>query len=410
MALVDGQFFTGTRFARATWYVDGGTLTKKRPARIDTTINLAGKWVVPPYGDAHTHNLDGAWGLDRIEAAYINEGTFYVQVLGDPPTQARPAQRVLQQHGVIDARYAHSCLTSEMGHPFAVYEPLAMGIYGYQNYVKNIARVRKSRVRYGDSYFFVNNLDSLRSIWPRYLRQRPDVVKIMLLDHERYAASLDTVELGDNGLSAELATAIVDSAKRAGMRTWAHIETAADFRLATQLGLTGVAHMPGYSWAADPAKDRSRYLAATADLQAAGKAKLAMTPTLSIGINYVKQYSPEGKETLDSSRYRALVGYQQQFLAGCRAAGVRLLVGSDSYGSTAWNEVKHWHTLGVLTPVEIIRIWSEATPQAIYPDRKIGSFREGYEASLLVLDANPLQRFEALQQIGLRVKQGAIVR
>lgn len=410
MALVDGQFFTGTGFAKGTWYVVGGTFTRRKPTRVDTTINLAGKWVVPPYGDAHTHNLDATWGLDRIERAYVNEGTFYVQVLGAPPTQARDAKKVLQQHGVIEARYAHSCLTSEMGHPFAVYEPLAMGIYGYPNYLKNIARIRKSRIRYGDSYFFVNNLDSLRHIWPRYVRQRPDVVKIMLLDHERYEASLDTVELGDNGLNAEMATAIADSAKRVGLRTWAHIETAADFRLATKLGLTGAAHMPGYAWAADPTKDRAVYVATAADLRAAAKAKLVMTPTLSIGVNYLKQYAPDGKETLDSARFRTLIAYQQSFVKDCRAAGLGLLIGSDSYGSTAWNEAKHLHGLSVLSAAEIIRIWSVATPQAIFPERKLGAFNEGYEASLLVLDTDPTQQISALQQISLRVKQGAVVR
>lgn len=409
-ALRDGQFFTGAGFERTTWYVVEGRFTRRRPAQVDTTVELAGVYVVPPYGDAHTHNLDGAWGLERIARAYSDEGTFYIQVLGDPPREARQAQQLLQRAGVLDVRYAHSCLTSEMGHPFAVYEPLAMGIYGYPNYLKSIARVRKSRIRYGNSYFFVNNADSLRSIWPRYLRQRPDVCKLMLLDHTRYAEGLDTVELGDNGLSAEMARAVADSARRAGLPTWAHLETAADFRLATELKITGAAHMPGYAWAADPSKDCGTYLATLADLRAAAKAKLVMTPTLAIGVNYVRQYSADGKESLDSTRYRTLVDYQKRFVRDCRAVGLSLLVGSDSYGSTAWNEVKHWHSLGVLQVTELLSIWSVATPQAIHPGRRIGRFAEGFEASFLVLDGDPRADLGALQKIRLRVKQGAVVR
>ncbi len=43
---------------------------------------------------------------------------------------------------------------------------------------------------------------------------------------------------------------------------------------------------------------------------------------------------------------------------------------------------------------------------AIFPDRKIGRLADGYEASFLVLDADPLADFSAIEKIRLRVKQG----
>jgi imidazolonepropionase-like amidohydrolase len=54
-------------------------------------------------------------------------------------------------------------------------------------------------------------------------------------------------------------------------------------------------------------------------------------------------------------------------------------------------------------------LWSVATPAAIFPDRKIGRFEEGYEASFLALAGNPLDDFEAVQAIVLRVKQGRLI-
>ena len=34
-------------------------------------------------------------------------------------------------------------------------------------------------------------------------------------------------------------------------------------------------------------------------------------------------------------------------------------------------------------------MWSEATPQAIFPQRKVGKLEEGHEANFLVLDGDP---------------------
>ena len=42
----------------------------------------------------------------------------------------------------------------------------------------------------------------------------------------------------------------------------------------------------------------------------------------------------------------------------------------------------------------------------IFPNRKIGHLQDGYEASFLVLDQNPLENFENVKTIRRRFKQG----
>jgi predicted amidohydrolase YtcJ len=37
----------------------------------------------------------------------------------------------------------------------------------------------------------------------------------------------------------------------------------------------------------------------------------------------------------------------------------------------------------------LLRIWSETTPRAIFPNRQIGRLAPGYEASFLVVDEDP---------------------
>ena len=46
-------------------------------------------------------------------------------------------------------------------------------------------------------------------------------------------------------------------------------------------------------------------------------------------------------------------------------AGVRLAIGSDAYRDDSVGEVTYLATLGVLTPMELLRLWSESTPRAI---------------------------------------------
>ncbi len=64
------------------------------------------------------------------------------------------------------------------------------------------------------------------------------------------------------------------------------------------------------------------------------------------------------------------------------------------------------HRLGVFTNLEMLKIWAEDTPQTIFLDRSIGHLREGYEASFLVLNGNPLTDFAQIKNIRLRFKQG----
>jgi imidazolonepropionase-like amidohydrolase len=54
----------------------------------------------------------------------------------------------------------------------------------------------------------------------------------------------------------------------------------------------------------------------------------------------------------------------------------------------------------------MLEAWCTRTPQGIFPNRKIGALRDGYEGSFVVLDANPLTDFHATERIRLRVKKG----
>ncbi|MBC7796633.1 MAG: hypothetical protein H7Z37_07160, partial [Pyrinomonadaceae bacterium] len=72
----NGNWFDGNGFKRQTFYSVNGFLTRRKPSKIDETVDLKNGFVIPPFGDAHTHNLDGVRDFDRMSKAYFDEGTF----------------------------------------------------------------------------------------------------------------------------------------------------------------------------------------------------------------------------------------------------------------------------------------------------------------------------------------------
>jgi imidazolonepropionase-like amidohydrolase len=65
--------------------------------------------------------------------------------------------------------------------------------------------------------------------------------------------------------------------------------------------------------------------------------------------------------------------------------------------------------LGVFTPLELVRLWSEATPRAIFPQRRVGCLEEGCGASWLALAGDPSADFASTKRIALRMKDGRLL-
>jgi len=53
----NGLWFDGQSFARRIVYTVAGRLTFRKPRAVERTIDLKGWYVVPPFAEAHNHNL-----------------------------------------------------------------------------------------------------------------------------------------------------------------------------------------------------------------------------------------------------------------------------------------------------------------------------------------------------------------
>lgn len=244
----NGQWFDGKSFKRQTFYSVGGNLTRRKPPTVDETIDLKNGFVTPPFADAHTHNLDGLRDFERISQAYLSEGTFYVQVLGNHASGAKQVRPLLDKPSTLDVVYANGMLTCTYGHPFMVYEPLAMGIYNVSESFRRIDEVKKSRRAENNAYWFLDTKVDVDTKWEKILAAKPDIIKISLIDAENYERYLAADDMLNKGLSPEVAAYVVQKAHQAGLRVYAHIETANDFRLGLRIGVDGFAHAPYYGW------------------------------------------------------------------------------------------------------------------------------------------------------------------
>lgn len=115
-AYVNGHWFDGRRFVARPFYSMLGELHPNRPWQIDSTVDLHGGYVVPPYGEAHNHNAGMAGEASAaMTARYIREGISYAKNPGN-----LPGQRVARESLGIDVVYSNGLFTAPDGHPLGL--------------------------------------------------------------------------------------------------------------------------------------------------------------------------------------------------------------------------------------------------------------------------------------------------
>ena len=378
-----GRWFDGTRFVPRTFYVVDGILRSRRPARVDSVVDLAGGYVVPPFGDAHQH----VYGF-TVQAQlrdYLRDGIFYVKDQSNAPIGRRPIDPLLNRPTSFDYISANQGWTSTGGHPVEVVLRAAPA----GTPMGDMIRSRMTP----DFVMQVETPADVERLWPQFLagEPRPDFVKIFLFhseDHARRRA--DPRFAGNRGMDPALAPVIVRLAHQAGLQVSAHVFTRADFRTAVEAGVDQIAHLPGGRGEAAP------FLLTEEDARRARQRRVTVITTV----------TQHGDRALTDQLMASQYAHNIRLL---RRHRVPLLLGSDTFGATAANEAAALQRSGLFTNLELLRMWSETTPRAIFPNRRIGRLRDGHEASFLVLEGDPLADFANTGRIVRRVKQGVAI-
>jgi imidazolonepropionase-like amidohydrolase len=396
----NGNWFDGKGFRRKVFYSINGFFSEKRPTKVDETLDLKGGYVVPPFADAHTHHFDSPRLIDQQIAIYLRDGVFYAKTQGNLRSGALKVADKVNVPTNVDVAYAHGTLTRTFGHGLEIFETMALGLVPMTSVIEaNKARIAASRLRENDAYYIIDSAKDLDEKWKQILAGKPDFLKIYLLHSEKFKETLEKIpdiKLGHIGLDPSLVPLIVKRAHAAGLRVSAHVESAADYRVALRAGVDEMAHLPGYYFTLD--EDPAIYQLTEKDVTDTAKHRTWVIPTPNL---------PDSFE--DKTLLKKVEDVAKHNLKLLKRENARIAFGADSYMSTPVKYVLYIGKLGIFTNLEMLKIWCEDTPQTIFRNRKIGRLRKDYEASFLVLDKNPLEDLEAVKGIRLRFKQGHII-
>jgi hypothetical protein len=396
----NGLWFDGTRFRPGDKYSVDGVFVGGVPARIDRTVELGERYMVPAYGEAHHHGIDSADGIDDKITVFLEAGIFYVKNPNVIPELLTPEVRAkLNRPDSIDVVFSNGGLTSPGGHPAPLHDYLAsLGVFHGLGPADMENR----------AYYIVADEADLEAKWPRILAGHPDFIKTFLLFSEEYEGReplhRETDGKPHRGLDPRVLASIVQRAHAAGLRVSTHIDTARDFENAVDAGVDEINHLPQPDQRFSP--DLSAYVVTPAVAHRAAARAITVVTTASTTERLSPSLPPEWLAPMRAN--------QAANLKTLLDAGVKVAIGSDGISGerrfvTARDEVNFLVLHRLMEPLQLLRAWSIDTPKTIFPQRRIGELREGFEANFLALNGDPLADPANLHHISLRVKAGRVL-
>ncbi|MFL5560508.1 MAG: hypothetical protein ACJ79K_03450 [Gemmatimonadaceae bacterium] len=207
IAFLNGRWLAGGRFVAEPRYVVGAALRDRIRGRADSTVDLRGGFVVPPFGEAHNHNVEASSRVDALITRYLRDGVFYVENPNILPRSRAALAGKVDTPLSVDVAFANGGLTGSGGHPIElVHRNIGRGIWTEAD-------------GEGAFYWTVSDSAELEAKWPAIVAQKPDFIKVYLLYSEEYAEhARDTTTFGWRGLDPALLPDVVRRAHAASLR------------------------------------------------------------------------------------------------------------------------------------------------------------------------------------------------
>ncbi len=400
--LTDGNYYQDGKFKNySTIYIENGTFTFNKPIKVDTVINLSHKYVTLPFAEAHTHKLDNQRELSDDINTFLKQGVFYALVLNNFSSHVEQNRKTLAQSKSLEVRFANGGITVTGQHPSFVYERILSDIKEWW-LPANTAKIKNSKRGENDASWFMDGVDEVDLKWEAFLRTKPDFVKVYLMNVSENATQ-DPKTLSENTIRH-----IVKKANAESLRVVAHIESFDDLRIALRCGIRIFGHMPHYN--VNFSKELPEAFRLTrAENKLIKRLKPIIIPTLSFNEEFsiVRSEKNNYQGELDTAKFNRVLRFQKERIKVLSQMGFRFAIGSDR--DSFMQELLYWFEHKIFTNETILSIATSETPKLIFPGRKIGELKEGYEASFLVFPENPLVNREALKNILYGVKQGVLV-
>lgn len=374
--LQGANVWTGARFEARDVHVDGATVVATAPAG---TPAMPASWMflIPPLVDAHTHSLDQPGAAnDPAHRAHLALGIYYAlnpnNIRRDPPViPLAPDQ--------VEAVYVGGGITGPGGHPRPLYERLAQ---------MGLTRGLAAAALPGRAFHEAGTIAEARAAVERVQAAGSPIVKLYLLDHLATGSG--------SGLTAETFRAAVAHARSRRMRAIVHVETAADFRLAAATeGVAALMHMPGTF---PGAGSDAPYMLSAEDVAAARANNVSVVPTITVALNTLVGEVLNRAQRIQAHNLRLL-----------RDGGVSLIAGADRPGASAIDELTLLRATGLFDGTQLLNIGTRNGLRFLYPDRQIGTFAPGSEASFLVMFADPRTNWFWIDEALAGMRGGRII-
>lgn len=243
--------------------------------------------------------------------------------------------------------------------------------------------------------------DEAREIVRACFARNCDLVKLFIT-----GGVFDAEVEGEPGvlrMSADIAQAACDEARKLGLRTAAHIESAEGVRVGLEAGVDTIEH--------GAALDGE--LIELFKCNGAGRAS-SLTCTISPALPFVeldpeKTHSTEVQKANGRIVYEGIVQAAKQALA----AGIPVGIGTDSSCPyitqyDMWREVVYFERIVGASRQLALHTATLGNARILGLDEETGSIEVGKAADLIVLDRNPLENLEALRDVRMVMARGIL--
>ena len=367
LRFLNGQWFDGEKFVKQDLYAVDGTFRTTYDGKDAVDVDLAGKFLLPPFTDLH-HHIGAAAPDSTVAKQLISMGVFYVK----DPASVAAAKTVyaVKERGRLEVIPTWAGVTSHGGHPMQIFSMLAK---------RGAWMLTEDNIE-GNAAIQCDTDAELKTKLAKLIEQKPPFVKFYLEESEFHNERKGKPEfIGKRGLDPALLAKGVAMVKQAGIGTTVHVRSAADFRVAVKAGVDEITHLP---------------LKPITDEDAAAVAKAGITVITTVNSH---RAAPENAMEI-----------HKQNIALLKKHGVKLLAGTDNGGRALLKELHMLGGTGQFTMPELIRMSTVDAAQYLFPGRKIGKLEEGYEASFIAFAEDPLQSPPTLANVAMAVKQGIV--
>jgi imidazolonepropionase-like amidohydrolase/ABC-type multidrug transport system permease subunit len=371
-------------------------------------LEASGKTILPGLVDVHTHIIapggipDASYNPNSDKyflgalAAYLYSGVTAVKSVGDP------LDRVLTVRTLVNSG-------SRLGSEFFICGPLFTTENGHgTEYFKRMPKQYQAQA--------LAQFTRLPKT-PEEGRKMVDDLKAKGVDGVKAILETGAAGTNFNRLDINILNAIADESRKQGLPITVHTGDSKDVADALAAGVNGIEHgsfrdkIPDELFAQmakqgvyyDPTlsvaegfrdlRDHNPFLLSRSLVQQVGPKSL---------LDSTMKYLKSGAK--DNFDFPISLPIGQENLVRAWKAGVTLVTGSDAgnpmvfHGPTTQREIELWVEAGIPANIAIQAATSNSA-KFLGAGNRFGTIQKGYEATLLVVDGNPLQDPRALESI-----------